>query len=260
MRDTWIPVPSVSAFSSLSASERVVLLAALLAALAGPARSADSIDGSGVTRTETREVSGFRGVSLGVPAKLELRQGGSEGLSITGDDNIVPRVETVVEDGTLRIRWADPRSTTITFKRLDIVVNAKGIDGLAIGGAGQIHAERLKTGTLRASLGGSGGISIDSLDADSANATIDGSGFLKAAGRADSLDVTVSGSGRLAAAKLESRRAKITLAGSGDATVWATQSLSANLAGSGEVRYYGKPEVRTTIAGSGRDIRASDAP
>lgn len=260
MRDMWIPSSSVSEFSSLFTSARVVILAALLTALPGAARGGDSIVGSGVTRTETREVSSFRGVSLGVPAKLELRQGGSEGLSITGDDNIVPRVETVVEDGMLKIRWADARTTTMIYKRLDIVVNAKSIEGLAIGGAGQIHAERLKTGNLRAILGGSGGISIDSLDADSANASIDGSGVLKAAGRADSLDVTLSGSGRLAAAKLESRRAKITLAGSADATVWATQTLSASLAGSGEVKYYGKPDVRTTIAGSGRVIRASDAP
>jgi hypothetical protein len=237
-----------------------LVLATSVAVLSGPARGAERIVGSGVSRTETRSVSAFRGVALGVPATLELRQGDGESLSITGDDNIVPRVETVVEDGTLKIRWVDGRSGTISYKHLEIVVGARSIESLSIAGSGQIHAPRLKTSSLRMRLDGSGGASIDSLEADSVRASIDGSGSLKAAGRADSLDATVSGSGRLSTARLETRNAKIALAGSGDAMVWATQTLGARVAGSGNVEYYGKPEVRTTIAGSGRVVQASGAP
>src|SRR6266496_4170850 len=55
-----------------------LVLAVLLALLAGFAnaqpRSGERIIGSGVTRTETRNVTGFNSVALDVPAKLKLHQ------------------------------------------------------------------------------------------------------------------------------------------------------------------------------------------
>ena len=61
----------------------------------------------------------------------------------------------------------------------------------------------------------------------------------------------MAGSGEVTAPKLESRRAKVTLQGSSQATVWAKETLNATVAGSGQVKYYGKPQVSRTIAGSG---------
>ena len=73
----------------------------------------------------TRQVSGFHDVVLRVHARLKLRQGDIEGLSITGDDNIVPLVETAVEDGKLIIRWAGKRNYSTSYKDLELVVDAK---------------------------------------------------------------------------------------------------------------------------------------
>ena len=225
------------------------LVLAIQVALLPAHADAQPSNAPGAARTETRNVGGFHRVVLGVPARLELRQGSDEGLSIAGDANVVALVETVVENGALQIRWV--RQGITSNKTLEIVVNAKSIDGLTVGGSGQIHAERLKTANLRAIVGGSGEIIFDNLDADSVNATIGGSGRLTAAGRADALDVTVAGSGEVTAPKLESRRAKVTLQGSSQATVWAKETLNATVAGSGQVKYYGKPQVSRTIAGSG---------
>jgi hypothetical protein len=252
------PIPSPNR------SVGTLVLAALLALLPGLAdaqlRSGEGITGSGVVRTETRTVSGFHSVALSVHAKLKLRQGEREGLSITGDDNIIPRVETVVEDGALKIRWADNGDYATThYKTLEIVVDARNIDGLVIRGSGQIHVERLKTDNLRVTIDGSGAIAFGTLNADSVNATIHGTGHLSAAGRADSLDVSVAGSGELSAAKLASRRARITLQGSAQATVWAKDDLSATIAGSGQINYYGTPQLNQTVAGSGSIRRVGDS-
>ena len=245
--------------SSSAAFVRALVIGALLA-LSTVHATAETIVGSGVMRTESREVSGFRGIALGVPARLELRQGASDGLSITGDDNVVARVETVVKNGTLEIRWADKRNVSTSNIRLDIVVSARNVEALAIAGSGQVHAARLTTGNLHASLDGSGGVAIDALEARSVVASINGSGDLKAAGRAESLEVAIAGSGQLIAPKLESRNATITLAGSGDATLGTSQTLAATVVGSGNVKYYGAPDVRRTIVGSGRVVRAGEAP
>ena len=238
-------------------------LAALLALPPGPAHAwtwgGESIKGSGVARTETRDVSGFHNVSLGIDAKVELRQGATEGVTITGDDNIVPLVETVVEKGALKIRWAGDNKYSTSYKTLAIVVNLKNIDGIRLGGSGYIHADRIKAGNLKTAVAGSGDIVLDALEADSLQGSIAGSGTLKAAGRADAVEFTLAGSGDLVAPKLESRHVTISVQGSADAVVWATETLTVTVAGSGDVKYYGRPQVTKTVAGSGSVRRARDA-
>ena len=41
------------------------------------------------------------------------------------------------------------------------------------------------------------------------------------------------------------------ITGSGDARVWASQTLSVDIDGSGDVHYRGKPSIRKAINGSG---------
>jgi len=135
-------------------------LAAHIALFPGPAAATESgsgrIVGSGVNKTESRAVSGFHGIGLAVDAKVELREGGSEGLSITGDDNVVPLIETVVEDGILKIRWPRNRNCSTRYKELVIVVDAKTIDSLAV--AGLRTANVWAAETLPASVAGSGDV------------------------------------------------------------------------------------------------------
>jgi hypothetical protein len=249
-----------SVFSALF----LTIVAALLPALVPGQASAhdwagEKITGSGVPKTETRSISGFHSIALGVHAKLELRQGATEGVTITGDDNIVPLVETRVDNGALKINWLNDRDYSTQYKELTIIVDAKMVDGLSIGGSGQAHAAQLKTDNLRVRIGGSGSVAIDQLDADSTSVNIGGSGRFAAAGRADSLEATLGGSGVLTAAKLATRDARLTVAGSGHATVWAKDNLSARIAGSGGVKYYGTPKISKSVAGSGSVVQASDS-
>jgi len=213
--------------------------------------------GSGVPRTETRAASGFHGVSLAIPASVEIRQGASEGVAITGDDNVVPLIETKVANGTLEIRWAD-RRTDVRHTRLEIVVDARTLDALSLGGSGRMHAASLSTRSLDATIGGSGQIGIDRLDTDALKATIGGSGQLAVAGRADRLDAALAGSGRLSAGQLQARDAQIALHGSPDATARVRDTLAVTLAGSGSLTYYGKPKLSQTTMGSGSVRSAGD--
>jgi hypothetical protein len=235
------------------------LAALLLTLLALPAQAAMTV-GSGVSKTEARAVAGFHAIALGVDARLEIRQGATESLAITGDDNIVPLVETVVEGGVLKIRWPEHGNVSTRYRDLAIVVDAKTLDAIALGGSGRIHAPQLAATTFSAKVGGSGDIVIDALEADSVAATLGGSGRIVLAGRADSLEATLSGSGSLAAGKLATRDVRTSLQGSAQATVWAKDALRATISGSGDIAYYGRPKVTQTIAGSGAIRHAGDAP
>jgi len=215
------------------------------------------IVGSGVDKTESRAVSDFHALALGIPASVTIRQGASEGLTITGDDNILPLLETRVTKGVLDIQWADRRAD-VRIRKLDIVVDAKAIDALTVGGTGSIRAAALTTRALTATVGGSGSLAVDKLDTDALKTTVAGSGEIRTAGRADKLEATLAGSGRLGAASLQTRDAHLTLQGSPDATVRVRDALTVTVAGSGSVTYYGKPRVTQTVMGSGTVRNAAD--
>lgn len=214
--------------------------------------------GSGVIKTETRNISGFNRISLSLPGVVEVVQGDSESLTIETDDNLLPLIETTVEDGGLKLRTQN--KVNISTKTLKITVNAKSIEGLSVGGSGDIRVARLKTGKLKASIAGSGDINIANLDVDDLHISIAGSGTFVGGGKANAVSSSIAGSGDIKAGKLESNTSKISIAGSGDATVWAKDTLTVKVAGSGDVKYYGDAKVTQSVAGSGSIKRLGNAP
>lgn len=241
-------------------------LAAGLAATATPSMAAgwsfggERVEGNGKVQRQVRQVSHFTGLALEVPGKLELRMGDSEGLSIEGDDNVLPLIETVVENGTLKIR-PSKRNLSLRTRNLKIVVNARQIERLALGGSGSVHADALRAPRLNVDLGGSGDIDVRTLDSDAVSVSVGGSGDFKAgAGRARKLSVSIGGSGTVDMGGVQVDDASISVAGSGEATVWARNALSSTIAGSGDVRYYGDPRVSKSIVGSGDVRRIAAAP
>jgi len=218
-----------------------------------------SVSGSGTLKTETRDVSGFTGIALSLNGSVEIKQGGTEGLTIETDDNILPLIETVVENGTLKIR-PTARNTSFSTKDLKIVVQAKNIDRIDIAGSGDIHAETLKAAELKAGISGAGDLRIKSLETDALAVSIAGSGDFEAGGRTASLRANIAGSGDIKAGKLDAKSVEINIAGSGDATVWARNTLKVSIAGSGDVQYYGDAQLQNSIRGSGSVKRLGAAP
>jgi len=74
------------------------------------------------------------------------------------------------------------------------------------------------------------------------------------------VEASIAGSGNVRTDKLEAKNVKISVAGSGDAVVWATETLKISIAGSGDIKYYGDAQVTKSIAGSGSVTRLGVAP
>jgi carbon monoxide dehydrogenase subunit G len=217
------------------------------------------VSGSGNIKTEARAVSGFNGISLSIPANAEIVQGASEGVSIETDDNILPLIETVIEEGKLKIRFKD-RNMSVSTKTLRMTINVKSIESLAVGGSGDLQAAKLQVPTLKASIAGSGDVRITNLDADTLIVSIAGSGNFSAGGKSNTLEGKIAGSGDMKTEKLAANNVKLSIAGSGDAKVWAKETLKISVAGSGDVAYYGDAKVTQSVAGSGSVKRLGTAP
>ena len=245
---------------------RVLMLGAVLACtVAPPAAMAwpfggEQVEGNGSVTRQVRQVGSFNGIALGLPGRLELRSGSVDSVTVETDDNLQALVETRVEDGMLRIRPAK-RKLNLRTRNLKIVVTARQIERLSLGGSGTIDADVLRAKRLDMDVGGSGKIQIGRLEAETVAASVAGSGDLRADGGAvRELSVSIGGSGNVDLGKIAADTARVSVAGSGDVTVWAKNDLRASIAGSGDVGYYGDPKVSRSVAGSGEVRRIGNAP
>ena len=248
-----------------------LLLAACILACAAPMTQSvahaaswgwgsEQVQGNGVIKRQQRELKAFNGVASDLAAKVEIRIGSLEGITIETDDNLLPLIETVVEDGTLKIRTAK-RNMNLQTRTLKIVVQAKSLERISLGGSGSIDSDALRGRKVQLDLGGSGTINLKGIEADSLSVNLGGSGDLKAAGgAAKNVSISIGGSGNIKMGSVRSDAVNISIAGSGEATVWAQKSLNLTVAGSGTANYYGDPHVTTSVLGSGTTRRLGASP
>jgi hypothetical protein len=214
----------------------------------GPAAG---IEGSGATVAESRDVSGFDEVSLMGQGSVLITQGATESLIIETDDNLLQYIETEVVGSRLEIRIQeltdiDPTSS-VTYR-----LGVSELSSVGIAGAGSISADALDTGDLEVYILGAGNIDIDNLSALYVNVFGGGAGDITLAGTATRLQVDLSAAVSFDGTDLLTPTAEITIGGSGNATVWATESLDVVNNGAGNVSYYGSPTVTSSGSGVGR--------
>jgi hypothetical protein len=191
-----------------------------------------TVEGSGKVITEARTVAAFSAVSLSGNGRLMVEETGSDSLTVTTDDNLLPYIKTEVKDGRLELGTSDNAMTNLRPSK-DIVfkLTVKKLDDLGVSGSGEVD--------------------VKGLAQDSFKIGISGSGEVTAHGSAGSLDIGVSGSGQYHGQDLAARRATVAISGSGDAVVAASDTLEAAVSGSGSVKYVGDPRVTQRISGSG---------
>jgi len=189
------------------------------------------ISGSGNVVTEQRSVSGFSAVSLSGSGKLLIEQTGTESLTITADDNLLPHIKSDVGGGRLELGTKEfgvniRPSTDITYK-----LTVRNLSSLDISGSGSADAKGIQTDKLKIDISGSGRVSAD--------------------GTADDVGIDISGSGGYRGETFRTKRANIEISGSGTAIVAVSDKLDVDVSGSGSVTYIGDPQVKQQISGSG---------
>jgi Putative auto-transporter adhesin, head GIN domain len=190
--------------------------------------------GSGQLTTESRPVSGFTKVELSGTGELTIEKTGTESLTISAEDNILPRLTSEVSGDTL-ILGTKRNATIVTTKPITYALTVKDLTGLALSGSGSIRIQNLTTTAL--------------------SIKISGSGRITANGTANDQDLEISGSGRYQADGLTSKTVKARISGSGAASVAATDVLDVEISGSGSLTYSGNPQVTQEISGSGKLIK-----
>lgn len=209
------------------------------------------IKGNGKVITTTRTTSEYDAIGVGGSFDVILIKGNEGNITIEGEENIVPYVETEVQGNTLKIRYK--KNTTIkTTKKLTVTVTYQNVDAISLGGSGNITCKgTLKTDELKTSLGGSGNITL-AVDANEVTANIGGSGNIKLAGTSNNFTCSIAGSGSIKAYDLKIENLSATIAGSGSIRTTVNSKIKAKVVGSGSIYYKGNPtNIDTKSVGSG---------
>jgi Putative auto-transporter adhesin, head GIN domain len=205
-------------------------LAAVVVAGCSSVTIGEGTSGSGSVKTESRSVSGFSRVALDGIGRLTVTQTGTESLSITTDDNILPNIDSTVTGDTLHL---GPKSgvAIVNVARLDYRLTVKNLSAVSVSGAAAVDASGINTTSLTVSLSGAGDITV--------------------AGRADSQDVELSGAGSYKGRDFATKTATVRVSGAGSAAVAVSDHLDAHVSGVGSITYYGNPNVTQEISGVG---------
>lgn len=220
-------------------------VAFLLFAVTGVAACGDFKE-FGPTVSESREVGSFDAIEMKGAARLKIAIGEPESLEIEGPEEVVERLETSVDDGTLRIR-SQPRDWIGggNDRNLTVRISVPRLEALRIEGGNDVD--------LRGFDGGS-----TQIDAE-------GAVNMHGQGRLDELEIRMSGAGKVNLEKLVVADAKVTVDGVGSVVVYPTDELDATMNGVGAIHYIGHPrEVTTRMNGLGtigrRERRAERHP
>jgi hypothetical protein len=192
------------------------------------------VKGSGNVIRETREVSGFTGIDLTGSANVDVTFGEPDAVVVEAEDNIMPLIETKVENNQLVI-GLKPNTNISTKIPILVHVTMKSLEAVSLSGSGSVTSSILNGDTIKLDMFGSGDINL--------------SGTVKSA------IITLGGSGTITCNQLKASSVKVDMSGSGNARVYASSSLEAVVSGSGSIRYSGNPaQISKNVTGSGSII------
>ncbi len=192
------------------------------------------VRGSGVAKTETREVETFDEVRFPGAGRLEITVGKPSPLMVTGDDNLLPLISTKVTGTRLTIDFDEAINpkTDLVFK-----VGTADIKFLDCSGAAKAIVTGVKNEAFKIDLSGAGSVSVS--------------------GQTGRFELSISGTGNVDADDLAAKNVTANVSGAGNAEVQATETLKADVSGVGHIRYKGDPKVESSVSGVGSVMKKS---
>jgi len=205
---------------------------------------------------ETRQVSGFHGVSVSSGIDLYLTQKNVEEVVVEADSDDIDKIITEVEGGILKIyikqkswlntNWnSDPRKVHVSFKNLDRLDASAGSD---IESESLLKLDKLK---LQASSGSDVELELEAneLDVESSSGS-----DIELKGKATFMEVSASSGSDIDAGNLETKKCRASTSSGSDIKINVTEELDANASSGGDISYSGNPSQKDINESSGGDV------
>lgn len=213
--------------------------------------------------TQKVKTGNFNAIKVLGSADIIFKQSNDTHVEIYGSDNVVPLLETYVDNHTLIIKFkknvnvinrgklqvgvASPELNNLTINGSGNVKITKGIQTdhnveFCINGSGNIQGEKISCHKMGVSINGSGDVKIQGIQSKECYARIAGSGDIDFNGKTGKAEYSIAGSGDIDASSLRASDVTATTTGSGDISCYASKKLTARVSGSGNIAYKGNPQ------------------
>ena len=206
--------------------------------------AAPTIMGSGITKEESRELAPFTSVEVTAAFEVAITIGPKQAVTLGVDDNLLPIVETVVQDGRLVVRFATNTSiTTTTPQKITIVVPK--LDAIVASGATTVNAMVEATATMTLEASGASSITVNGLAADVVDVKASGAAKVHLDGKGKRLTLHATGASKVFAPDIPFESATVDLSGTSRGELKATGSIDGSLSGASVLTVQGNPAKRS---------------
>lgn len=212
------------------------------------------IKGEGDIITKQNDVSGFNGVHVSAPIKVNIVVGGTTASCFfKGQENIIQHLTAKLNGTVLEIATDINNISFKTIEPIEANIAMPALERLKISGSSDAKVTGNIVGdAFFLTVNGAGDATIQNIQVRDCKVDISGSGDLAiSSGRAEAIEYIVSGAGDIKAFGFAGKDVKASVSGAGDMEVYAETNLEAKVSGAGSITYKGAPKVNSRVSGAG---------
>ena len=168
------------------------------------------------------DVRGFSKVWLSSSSDVKISIGQNFSVVMTGDEEKIANTTLVRQRDTLIIKSKNKNHNYDRDQLMLVTIVMPNIEEMKINGSGNVH--------------------ITGVDSEELDLAINGSGDISVQGQSEGVDFAINGSGDVDADKVQCIDVDVDILGSGDSSVYASNSINFDSSGSGRVDVFGKPK------------------
>jgi hypothetical protein len=210
----------------------VIALTFVLSSLFMLSACIHGVRGSGVRKTEQRDLPAFTSIDTSGAFEVEVICQKPASFEIEADDNIVPLVQAEVRGGVLHVNTTKSYTSSGGIK---LRISVPDLVSIKSTGAGKFNVT---------------GVKNDNFEIQST-----GAAMVVASGQSKSLKISSTGAGKIDAHDLRAGDADVSVTGAAGVDVYATDELDVTVSGAGRVTYSGNPKVNKKVSGAGQVIK-----
>lgn len=187
------------------------------------------IQGSGVSKTESREISDFESLDISGALNVEVTAGSTYQVEVTADDNLLEFIKTEVKGNQLKV-YSNKSFSAKT--KVSVKISMPEINGLDVSGASNVDLTEVKS--------------------ENFDLNVSGASKVKISGESLTVDADVSGASRIDAENFKAKTVRAEASGASNGTFSVVEKLVAEASGAANIRYVGEPqEVSKNSSGAG---------
>src|SRR5262249_21913460 len=181
-------------------------------AFSGCAHLGREVRGSGVRKTETRDLKSFKSIDTNGAFEIDVTCQKPESVTIEADDNLLGLITTEVRDGVL---YVSPEKGYSASKTVSLRITLPDLENISTRGAGKINVTDVKN---------------DKIEFHSTGAS-----EVEASGQTKAVTIESTGAGDINVSNLKAEKATVRVTGAASVDVYASDQLDANVSGAGHV-------------------------